>query len=55
MAESLGETMGEGTMQAPTVTVERFHALAELYPQGQASDLLDRILEKLLRLLTGEA
>jgi hypothetical protein len=36
-------------MKAPTLTAERLHALAELYQQGQASDLMDRTLEKLLR------
>ena len=35
-------------MQANTSTAERLHALAELYEQGQASDLMDRTLEKLL-------
>ena len=36
-------------MKANTLTAERFHALAELYQQGQTSDLMDRTLEKLLR------
>jgi hypothetical protein len=36
-------------MKANTLTAERLHALAELYQQGQASDLMDRTLEKLLR------
>jgi len=36
-------------MKATTLTAERLHALAELYQQGQASDLMDRTLEKLLR------
>jgi hypothetical protein len=31
-----------------TLTAERLHALAELYQQGQVSDLMDRTLEKLL-------
>ena len=35
-------------MKANTVTAERLHALAELYQQGQVSDLMDRTLEKLL-------
>lgn len=29
-------------------TAERLHTLAELYKQGQVSDLMDRTLEKLL-------
>ena len=36
-------------MKANTLTAERLHALAELYQQGQVSDLMDRTLEKLLR------
>lgn len=36
-------------MQTNTLTAERLHALAELYQQGQASGLMDRTLEKLLR------
>ena len=36
-------------MKAHTLTAERYHALAELYEQGQVSDLMDRTLEKLLR------
>jgi predicted restriction endonuclease len=32
-----------------TLTAGRLHALAELYQQGQVSDLKDRTLEKLLR------
>ena len=35
-------------MPAHTSTAERLHALAELYEQGQASDLMDRTLDKLL-------
>jgi hypothetical protein len=35
-------------VQANTSTAERLHALAELYEQGQASDLMDRTLAKLL-------
>jgi len=34
---------------ANPLTAERLHALAELYKQGQVSDLMDRTLEKLLR------
>ena len=30
------------------MTAERLHTLAELYQQGQVSDLMDRTLEKLL-------
>jgi hypothetical protein len=33
----------------PGTPAERLHALAELYQQGQVSDLMDRTLEKLLR------
>ena len=36
-------------MKANTLTAGRLHALAELYQQGQVSDLMDRTLEKLLR------
>ena len=36
-------------MKAHTLTAERLYALAELYQQGQVSDLMDRTLEKLLR------
>ena len=36
-------------METNTLTSERLHALAILYEQGQASDLMDRTLEKLLR------
>ena len=36
-------------MNANTMTAGRLHALAELYQQGQVSDLMDRTLEKLLR------
>ena len=36
-------------MKANTLTAERLHALAELYQQGQVSELMDRTLEKLLR------
>lgn len=35
-------------MPAHISTAERLHALAELYEQGQASDLMDRTLDKLL-------
>ena len=36
-------------METPTLTAERLHALAELYEQGQVSNLMERTLEKLLR------
>lgn len=36
-------------MKANALTAERLHALAELYQQGQVSELMDRTLEKLLR------
>ena len=36
-------------MKTPTLTAERLRALAELYEQGQVSDLMERTLEKLLR------
>ena len=36
-------------MNVNTLTAERLHALAQLYQQGQTSDLMDRTLEKLLR------
>ena len=36
-------------MKAKTLTAERLHALAELYQQGQVSELIERTLEKLLR------
>jgi hypothetical protein len=35
-------------VKANTLTAERLHALAELYQQGQVSDLMERTLEKLL-------
>ena len=40
---------GEETMETPTLTAERLRALAELYEQGQVSDLMERTLAKLLR------
>ena len=43
-----GNTGGE-TMETPTLTAERLRALADLYEQGQVSDLMERTLEKLLR------
>jgi hypothetical protein len=36
-------------MATNLLTAERLQALAELYRQGQESDLMDRTLEKLLR------
>jgi hypothetical protein len=36
-------------VKAKTLTAERLHALAELYQQGQVSELMERTLEKLLR------
>jgi hypothetical protein len=36
-------------VQAKPLTAERLHALAELYQQGQISELMERTLEKLLR------
>ena len=35
-------------MPAHTSTAQRLHALAALYEQGQASNLMDRTLDKLL-------
>jgi hypothetical protein len=35
-------------VKANTSTAERLHALAEIYQQGQVSDLMDRTLQKLL-------
>jgi hypothetical protein len=35
-------------VKTPTLTAERLRALAELYQQGQVSDLMNRTLEKLL-------
>lgn len=49
MAESFVRRTGERTVKARTLTAERLHALAELYEQGQVSDLMDRTLDKLLR------
>src|SRR2546427_11421167 len=40
---------GEKTVETPTLTAERLRALAELYEQGQVSDLMERTLAKLLR------
>ena len=36
-------------MKANPMTAKRLHALAELYQQGQVSELMERTLEKLLR------
>jgi hypothetical protein len=36
-------------VKANPLTAKRLHALAELYQQGQVSDLMDHTLEKLLR------
>jgi vacuolar-type H+-ATPase subunit D/Vma8 len=36
-------------METSTLTAERLRALAELYEQGQVSDLMERTLAKLLR------
>jgi len=36
-------------VSAKTMTAERLYALAELYQQGQVSELMERTLEKLLR------
>jgi vacuolar-type H+-ATPase subunit D/Vma8 len=36
-------------VETPTLTAERLRALAEIYEQGQVSDLMDRTLAKLLR------
>jgi hypothetical protein len=36
-------------METPTLTAERLRALADLYEQGQVSDLMERTLAKLLR------
>lgn len=41
-------------MKAHTLTAERLQALAELYQQGQVSDLMDRTLEKLLHHEAGQ-
>src|SRR5215510_8991237 len=48
-AECCPGKTGEQTMETPTVTAERLRALAELYEQGQVSDLMERTLAKLLR------
>jgi predicted restriction endonuclease len=39
----------ERAVQVNPLTAKRLHALAELYQQGQVSELMDRTLEKLLR------
>jgi hypothetical protein len=39
----------ERAVKANPLTAKRLHALAELYQQGQVSELMDRTLEKLLR------
>jgi hypothetical protein len=36
-------------VKANPLTAKRLHALAELYQQGQVSELMDNTLEKLLR------
>ena len=48
-AECCTEKIGEKTVETPTLTAERLRALAELYEQGQVSDLMERTLAKLLR------
>src|SRR4029453_5476858 len=48
-AECCTEKTGEKTVETPTLTAERLRALAELYEQGQVSDLMERTLAKLLR------
>ena len=47
-AECCLEKTGEKTVETPTLTAERLRALAELYEQGQVSDLMERTLAKLL-------
>ena len=47
-AERVVGNRGEQTVETHTLTAERLHALAELYEQGQVSDLMDRTLAKLL-------
>ena len=49
VTDSFVQTTGERTVKANTLIAERLHALAELYQQGQVSDLMNRTLEKLLR------
>lgn len=46
--KSFVPSTGERTVKANTLIAKRLHALAELYQQGQVSDLMDRPLEKLL-------
>ena len=46
---SVVQSTGERAVKANPLTAERLHALAELYQQGQVSELMDRTLEKLLR------
>jgi len=48
-AECCAGNTGEKTVETPTLTAERLRALAELYEQGQVSDLMERTLAKLLR------
>src|SRR5215470_20402410 len=48
-AESCTGNIGEETVETSTLTAERLRALAELYEQGQVSDLMKRTLAKLLR------
>ena len=47
--ENFVRITGDRTVKANALTAERLHALAELYQQGQVSELMDRTLEKLLR------
>ncbi len=38
-----------GLMEPKTLTAKRLHILAELYQQGQVSEMMERTLAKLLR------
>src|ERR671923_2547307 len=47
--KSVVRSTGEPAVKANPLTAKRLHALAELYQQGQVSELMDHTLEKLLR------
>ena len=47
--KSVVRSTGERAVKANPLTAQRLHALAELYQQGQVSELMDHTLEKLLR------
>ena len=49
------EGLGAGRETAMNTTAQRLAALAQLYQQGQASEMMDRALDKLLAHKAGAA